>query len=62
VPEVWIVDLLGAAIEVYREPAGDAYALKERLTTGSLAAVLVGRRHDRRRRAPCVTSMVLTTP
>ncbi len=41
VPEVWIVDLRGAAIEVYREPAGDAYALKERLTSGSLAPVLV---------------------
>jgi Uma2 family endonuclease len=41
VPEVWIVDLIGAAVEVYREPAGDAYALKERLTSGSLAPVLV---------------------
>jgi Uma2 family endonuclease len=41
VPEVWIVDLKGAAIEVYREPQGDAYALKERLTSGSLAPVLV---------------------
>ena len=37
VPEVWIVDLRGAAIEVYREPAGGAYALKQRLTSGSLA-------------------------
>jgi Uma2 family endonuclease len=41
VPEVWIVDLPGAAIEVYREPAGGAYALKQRLTSGSLAPVLV---------------------
>ena len=41
VPEVWIVDLLGAAIEVYRQPAGDAYAVKGRLTAGSLAPVLV---------------------
>jgi len=41
VPEVWIVDLRGAAIEVYREPAGDAYALKERLTSGPLTPVLV---------------------
>jgi Uma2 family endonuclease len=40
VPEVWIVDLLGVAIEVYREPAGDAYAPKERLTPGSLEPVL----------------------
>jgi len=41
VPEVWIVDLKGPAIEVYREPEGDAYALTERLTSGSLAPVLV---------------------
>jgi Uma2 family endonuclease len=41
VPEVWIIDLIGAAVEVYREPAGDAYALKKRLTSGSLAPVLV---------------------
>ncbi len=41
VAEVWIVDLIGAAVEVYREPAGEAYALKERLTSGSLAPVLV---------------------
>lgn len=40
VPEVWIVDLLGAAIEVYGEPAGDAYARKERLTSGLLVPVL----------------------
>ncbi|MBV8441463.1 MAG: Uma2 family endonuclease [Hyphomicrobiales bacterium] len=41
VPEVWIVDLLGAAIEVYRQPAGADYARKERLTSGSLAPGLV---------------------
>ena len=41
VPEVWIIDLPGAAVEVYREPAGDAYAVKERLTAGSLAPVVV---------------------
>jgi Uma2 family endonuclease len=41
VREVWIVDLRGAAIEVYREPAGDAYAVTERLTRGSLAPILV---------------------
>ena len=39
VPEVWIIDLQGAAVEVYREPAGDAYAVKERRTAGSLAPV-----------------------
>ena len=40
VPEVWIVDLQGAAIEVYREPAPDGYARKERLTSGPLTPVL----------------------
>ena len=40
VPEVWIVDLRGAAVEVYREPADGAYAHKERLTSGSLAPLL----------------------
>jgi Uma2 family endonuclease len=41
VAEVWIVDVSGAAIEVYREPAGVGYAFKERLTSGSLAPGLV---------------------
>jgi Uma2 family endonuclease len=41
VPEVWIVDLRDAAVEVYREPAGGAYTHKERLTSGPLAPVLV---------------------
>ena len=41
VPEVWIVDLRGGAVEVYREPTGDAYARKERLVSGSLTPVLV---------------------
>lgn len=41
VPEIWIVDLRGAAVEVYREPAGDAYARKERLTSGPLAPFLL---------------------
>ena len=41
VPEVWIVDLRGSAVEVYREPAGDAYDFKERLTSGFLAPALV---------------------
>jgi len=40
VPEVWIVDLLSVAVEVYREPKADAYA-RERLTSGTLAAALV---------------------
>jgi len=41
VPEVWIVDLRGGAIETYRQPAGDAYKIKGRLTSGLLAPVLV---------------------
>ena len=41
VPEVWIVDLLGAAIEVYREPKEGAYASRERLISGSLAPTLL---------------------
>jgi Uma2 family endonuclease len=41
VPEVWIVDLLGAAIEVYREPKAGAYTSRERLTSGALAPLLV---------------------
>ena len=41
VPEVWIVDLGGRAIEVNREPAGDAYAQTQRLTSGSLTPLLV---------------------
>jgi len=41
VAEVWIIDLQGSAVEVYREPASDAYAVRERLTAGSLAPALV---------------------
>ena len=41
VPEVWIVDLRGAAIEIYRDPVGDRYARKERLVSGSIAPALV---------------------
>jgi Uma2 family endonuclease len=37
VPEVWIVDLLGATVEVYREPRGGAYTSCERLAGGPLA-------------------------
>ena len=40
-PEVWIVDLLGGAVEVYREPKVGAYASHERLANGSLAPALV---------------------
>ena len=41
VPEVWIIDLPGSAIEVYREPNEGAYASCERLTDGLLAPALV---------------------
>jgi Uma2 family endonuclease len=41
VPEVWIIDLPGSAVEVYREPKDGAYASRARLTNGSLAPVLV---------------------
>jgi Uma2 family endonuclease len=41
VPEVWIVDLAGAAIEIYRGPKDGAYASRERQTSGSLTPKLV---------------------
>lgn len=40
-PEVWIVDLVGSAVEVYREPREGAYASHERQTSGRLAPALV---------------------
>jgi Uma2 family endonuclease len=41
VPEVWIVDLLGATVEVYREPKDGAYPSRELLASGPLAPALV---------------------
>jgi Uma2 family endonuclease len=41
VPEVWIIDLAGAAVEVYREPKDGAYVSRERLTGGLLVPALV---------------------
>jgi Uma2 family endonuclease len=41
VPEVWVIDLIGGAVEVYREPKEGAYAAHERLTQGLLAPALV---------------------
>ncbi len=41
VAEVWIVDLVGAAIEAYRQPNEGAYASFARLTSGSLAPALL---------------------
>ena len=41
VPEVWIVDLPGHALEVCREPAADGYADRRRLTAGTAMPTLV---------------------
>jgi Uma2 family endonuclease len=41
VPEVWIIDLPGSAVEIYREPKDGVYVLRERLTDGLLAPALV---------------------
>jgi Uma2 family endonuclease len=37
VPEVWIIDIAGSAVEFYRQPEDGAYASTGRLTSGSLA-------------------------
>ena len=36
VAEVWIIDIAGSALEIYRQPKEGAYALMERRTSGSL--------------------------
>ena len=36
-PEVWIVDLVSAAVEIYREPKDGAYVSRERLAHGPLS-------------------------
>lgn len=41
VPEVWIVDLVGGAVEVYREPKDGAYASRQLLADGLLSPPLV---------------------
>jgi Uma2 family endonuclease len=41
VPEVWIVDLPGRAVEVCRGPGPEGYAERRRLTAGMVAATLV---------------------
>jgi Uma2 family endonuclease len=41
VPEVWIVDLPGRAVEVCRGPGLDGYAERRRLTAGMVAPTLV---------------------
>ena len=37
VPEVWIVDIPGGAVEVHREPKAGAYARRDRLAAGRLS-------------------------
>jgi len=41
VPEAWIVDIPGGAVEAYRTPKDGAYADRERLTAGRLSPALV---------------------
>ncbi|WP_036259677.1 Uma2 family endonuclease [Methylocapsa aurea] len=41
VPEVWIVDLAGAAVEVFRQLKEGAYSSRERRSGGALAPLLV---------------------
>jgi Uma2 family endonuclease len=41
VPEVWIVDLVSGAVEVYREPKDRAYAWRQVLAGGLLTPALV---------------------
>ena len=41
VPEVWIVDIPGGAVEAYRDPKDGAYAFRERLAAGPLSPALV---------------------
>jgi Uma2 family endonuclease len=41
VPEVWIVDISGGAIEVFREPKDSDYSVRERHSSGVLASSLV---------------------
>ena len=41
VPEVWIVDLAGRAVEICREPGPDGYAERRRVTEGMATPTLV---------------------
>ena len=40
-PEVWIVDLSGSAVEVYRDPQEGRHASSQRVTQGSLTPVRI---------------------
>ena len=41
VPEVWIIDLPGHALEVCREPSADGYAQRRRVSEGQTTPLLV---------------------
>ena len=41
VPEVWIVDLVGRAVEVFRRPGPEGYAERRRVTEGMATPTLV---------------------
>ena len=41
VAEVWIIDIAGSAVEIYRQPKEGVYSLTERRTGGSLTPDLV---------------------
>jgi Uma2 family endonuclease len=41
VPEVWIVDLAGRAVEISRQPEPEGYAERRRLTEGMATPILV---------------------
>ena len=41
VPEVWIIDLAGRAVELFREPGASGYAARERASAGTVSPALV---------------------
>ena len=41
VPEVWIIDIAGSSVEIYRQPQDGAYSSVERRSSGMLAPGLV---------------------
>ena len=51
VAEVWIIDIAGSAVEIYRQPKEGAYSLTERRTGGIPHAGPRPKRRDRCRRA-----------
>jgi hypothetical protein len=51
VPEVWIVDIAGAAVEVFREPSGGAYASVRAADRWEAVPLSRPLGRDRRRRA-----------